>query len=72
VNSAPGTTYGGSGYGRYSTATVTPGLIFRSDWQAPERIEIAYSRLFYNGFADANPNDPRDENVVTVGASVSF
>jgi hypothetical protein len=61
-----------TGIGRYSTVTVTPGLIFRSDWQAPERIEVTYSRFFYSHFADANPNDPRDESVVTVGATVSF
>jgi hypothetical protein len=72
VNSSPGTQYGGAGLGDYATVTVTPGLIFRSDWQAPERIELAYSRFFYSDFVTANPNDPRDENVVTVGASVSF
>jgi hypothetical protein len=72
VNSAPGSQYGGTGLGDYTTVTVTPGLAFRSDWQAPERIEIAYSRFFYSDFVDSNPQDPRDENVVTVGASVSF
>jgi hypothetical protein len=58
--------------GLYRTVTVTPGLIFRSDWQAPERIEIAYSRLFYSDFVDANPMMPLDQDVLTVGASVSF
>jgi hypothetical protein len=56
----------------YFAGSITPGLSFRSDWQAPERIEIAYSRLFYNDFADPNPQLPHDNHVITVGASLSF
>jgi len=59
-------------YGVYRTYSLTPGLSFRSDWQAPETIEIAYSRRFYNDFVDANPAAPLDQDIVTVGAQVSF
>lgn len=60
------------GRGHYSTHTITPGLVFRSDWQASERIEIAYSRLFYSDFTDSNPVIPFDRNVLTVGATMNF
>ncbi len=62
----------GGGLGKHFDFSVTPGLIFRSDWQAAERIEIAYSRYFYSDFVDAIPEDPRDKHVLTVGASLSF
>lgn len=58
--------------GRYSTFNVTPGLLFRTDWLAPERIEIAYSRFFYSDFLDSNPVLPFDRDVLTVGATLSF
>ncbi|HWA71302.1 MAG TPA: hypothetical protein VG937_03155 [Polyangiaceae bacterium] len=60
------------GRGRFATYSITPGLSFRTDWQAPERIEIAYTRFFYSDFTDANPAYPYDKDVVTVGAQVSF
>ncbi|MFZ5894041.1 MAG: hypothetical protein ACOY0T_23460 [Myxococcota bacterium] len=58
--------------GRYSSFNVTPGLLFRTDWLAPERIEIAYSRFFYSDFLDANPVLPFDRDVLSVGATLSF
>ncbi|MGC4091417.1 MAG: hypothetical protein QM756_26765 [Polyangiaceae bacterium] len=65
-------TIGDSFSGRYSTFNVTPGLVFRTDWQAPERLEIAYSRFFYSDYLDSNPYLPFDRDVLTVGATLSF
>lgn len=62
----------GEAFGHSRTFTMTPGLIFRSDWQAPERIEIAYTRHIYNDFVDNNPARPLDTDVVTIGGVISF
>jgi hypothetical protein len=62
--------HGSRGPGR--VASVSPGFIFRSDWQSTDRIELAYTRLFYNRTVDANPAAPLDRDAVTLGAIMSF
>jgi hypothetical protein len=57
---------------RWKVFSVSPGLVFRSDWSAQDSIQLAYSRRFYNSVADDNPARPLDQHVITLGAVVSF
>jgi hypothetical protein len=58
--------------GRWTAFNATLGLALHSDWQSPDRIELAYSRYFYSDFADNNPQQPLDREVFTLGASLAF
>lgn len=58
--------------GRWSAFNATVGLALHSDWQSPDRFELAYSRYFYSDFADNNPEQPLDREVFTLGASLAF
>jgi hypothetical protein len=58
--------------GRRIIYTVSPGLAFRSDWQSNDRIELIYTRFFYNSYVDNNPAQPLDENAVGINASIGF
>ncbi len=51
---------------------VSPGLAFKRDWASNERIEIWYSRLFYNNQSDNNPAEPLDRNILALGATFQF
>lgn len=62
----------GVAYGQWRTASISPGLYFRGDWNSNTRVELAYSRHFYNSVADSNPAEPLDRNVITLGALVEF
>lgn len=57
---------------RWRVFSVSPGLVFRSDWTSQDSIQLAYSRRFYNDVADDNPARPLDRHVVTLGAVISF
>lgn len=58
--------------GRYHVYSINPGLAFRSDWQASERLELTYSRRFYNDISDPNPADRFDRHAIILGASLEF
>jgi hypothetical protein len=58
--------------GRYQVGHVTTAAVFRQDWQSRDRIELAYSRMFYNDMVDNNPAEPMDRDIVTLGAVMSF
>jgi hypothetical protein len=58
--------------GRWETLSISPGLAFRSDWLATDRIQLAYSRHFYSRAVDFNPAAPLDKDILTVGAYVQF
>lgn len=58
--------------GLYRVFSVSPGLAFRSDWQSTDRIELVYTRYFYNDVVDRNPAAPLDRNVITFGGSMTF
>ena len=58
--------------GRYLNHSLTNALVFRKDWQSSDRIELAYSRMFYSDVVDHNPAAPLDRNIVTLGAVMSF
>ena len=58
--------------GRYSVNHLTTALVFRKDWQSLDRIELAYSRMFYSDQVDSNPAAPLDRHIVTLGAVMSF
>jgi hypothetical protein len=58
--------------GRWTTYNGTIGLVFHSDWQSRDRIELAYSAYFYSDFADNNPQRPLDRQVITLGGSLAF
>jgi hypothetical protein len=59
-------------YGRYQVYSISPGIAFRTDWQSTDRIELIYSRRFYNSGADDNAARPLDPHVLTVGANINF
>jgi hypothetical protein len=52
--------------------SISPGIAFRSDWQSQDRIELAYTRRFYNSAVDSNPVRPLDQNVVSISAYIGF
>lgn len=58
--------------GRWGAYNVSLGLALHSDWQSQDRMELLYSRYFYSDFADNNPAQPLDRDVVTLGASLAF
>ena len=58
--------------GRYADYSLTPSLVFKRDWQSADRIEVAYSRMFYGDLVDVNSAAPYDRNIFTLGAVVSF
>jgi hypothetical protein len=58
--------------GRFRYAHLTTGLVFKKDWQSLDRIELAYSRMFYSDLVDNNPAAPMDRDIVTLGAVMSF
>lgn len=70
-SSTPGN-FGETLTGRWVSYSGTVGLLLHSDWQAQDRIVLAYSRYFYSNFADLNPERPLDRDVFTLGASVAF
>jgi hypothetical protein len=57
---------------RFRFGHLTTALVFRRDWQSLDRIELAYSRMFYSDQVDNNPAAPMDRDIVTLGAVVSF
>lgn len=52
--------------------SISPGIAFRSDWQSQDRIELAYTRRFYNPSVDNNPVRPLDRNVISISAYIGF
>jgi hypothetical protein len=46
--------------------------VFKKDWQSLDRIELAYSRMYYSDQVDNNPAAPMDRDIVTLGAVMSF
>ncbi|GEM_PF-1119130 len=58
--------------GRYADYSLTPSLVFKRDWQSADRIEVAYTRMFYGDLVDVNSAAPYDRNLFTLGAVVSF
>lgn len=58
--------------GPWHAYNVSPGLSFRQDWASSDRIEVWYSRLFYNSRSDDNSARPLDRNLVAVGATLEF
>jgi hypothetical protein len=59
-------------FGRYRVYSVSPGISFRRDWQSTDRIELIYTRRFYNSAVDDNPARPLDPHVLALGAYISF
>jgi hypothetical protein len=59
-------------FGRYRVYSISPGIAFRTDWQSTDRIELIYSRRFYNSAVDDNSARPLDPHVLTVGANINF
>lgn len=62
----------GAAVKRIVVYSVSPGIAFRSDWQSQDRIEIAYTRRFYNSDTDSNPARPLDRNVISISAYIGF
>jgi hypothetical protein len=58
--------------GRWEVYSVSPGLSFRSNWQSTDRIELIYTRRFYNDVVDNNPAEPLDRDVLALGAYIEF
>jgi len=58
--------------GSWRVYSLTPGIVFRSDWNSLDAITIAYSRRFYTHAVDNNPAQPLDRDVVTLGAWFQF
>lgn len=58
--------------GPWYASSVSPGLSFRRDWTSSDRIEIWYSRLFYNSRADENTARPLDRHIIAMGATFEF
>lgn len=59
-------------FGRYRVYSISPGIAFRTDWQSTDRIELIYTRRFYNSGADDNPARPLDPHVLALGANITF
>ena len=64
--------HGATSVQRWSVYSVSPGLVFRSNWQSTDRIELIYSRRFYSDTVDNNPALPLDRDVVALGAYLDF
>ena len=64
--------HGTTSVNRWSVYSVSPGLVFRSNWQSTDRIELIYSRRFYSDAVDNNPAQPLDRDVVALGAYLDF
>ncbi len=58
--------------GPWQASSISPGLSFRRDWNSSDRIEIWYSRHFYNSRADENSAQPLDRQIVAVGGTFEF
>jgi hypothetical protein len=58
--------------GRFADYSLTPSLVFRKDWQSPDRIELAYTRMFYSSAVNTNTVAPLDRNILTLGVTMSF
>jgi hypothetical protein len=58
--------------GRYGVYSVNPGLSFRTDWLAMDRIQIIYGRRFYSYGADPNSALPMDRNMLAIGGYITF
>jgi hypothetical protein len=63
---------GRTSVGRWSVYSVSPGIVFRSNWQSLDRLELIYSRRFYGDAVDNNPAQPLDRDVVALGAYLEF
>jgi hypothetical protein len=59
-------------FGRYRVYSISPGVAFRTDWQSVDRIELIYTRRFYNSAVDDNPARPLDPHVLALGAYINF
>jgi hypothetical protein len=59
-------------FGRYRVYSISPGISFRTDWQSTDRIELIYTRRFYNSAVDDNPARPLDPSVLALGAYINF
>ncbi len=59
-------------FGRYRVYSISPGISFRTDWQSTDRIELIYTRRFYNSDVDDNPARPLDPHVLALGAHINF
>jgi hypothetical protein len=59
-------------FGRYRVYSISPGIAFRTDWQSTDRIELIYTRRFYNSDVDRNPARPLDPHVLALGAYINF
>ena len=59
-------------FGRYRVYSISPGIAFRTDWQSTDRIELIYTRRFYNSAVDDNPARPLDPSVLALGAYINF
>jgi hypothetical protein len=58
--------------GRWSVYSVSPGIVFRTNWQSTDRIELIYSRRFYGDAVDNNSALPLDRDVFALGAFLDF
>jgi hypothetical protein len=61
-----------TGIGPWHAYSISPGVSFRRDWSSSDRIELWYSRHFYNSVSDNNPARPLDQNAVALGATFEF
>lgn len=59
-------------FGRYRVYSISPGIAFRTDWASTDRIELIYTRRFYNSATDDNPARPLDPHVLALGAYINF
>ena len=63
---------GNTSVGRWSVYSVSPGIVFRTNWQSADRLELIYSRRFYGDAVDNNLAQPLDRDVVALGAYLEF
>jgi len=58
--------------GPWYASSVSPSLSFRQHWSSSDRIELWFSRHFYNSQADSNTARPLDKYIVAVGGTLEF
>jgi hypothetical protein len=61
-----------SNLGRWEVFSLNPGIRFHSDWLSADSIQFIYSRRFYSGAVDNNPEIPLDRDYVVLGGYYTF
>jgi hypothetical protein len=57
---------------RWRVYSLNPGISYRSNWNSLDRIQLIYSRRFYNAAVDNNGAQPLDHHMIVLGGYVTF